>query len=141
MFVYYLLNNGSPVKYQSIHVFWLNTSELNHLVKHHLGWPNILTFRKYKALSMTGDMKKDSLEFYKLEVLSKELAIKKDTVNGLNISFGPNSTYGELMDVLNKRDNPGNKQLIFQFINNRILVFYVPLIPVDKSAKHSAYDI
>jgi len=136
IFVYYLLNNGSPVKHQSIHVFWLNTSELNHIVKHHLGWPNILTFRRYKTLLMTGDMKKDSLEFYKLEILSKQLTFKKDTVNGLCISFGVRSTYGEVVDVLNERDKPGNKHLIFEPINNEILVFYVQPQPINDSTKH-----
>ena len=131
MCIWYLVNNNSFQKYTAMQVIWLNNTGLREWEKRQSKFSNtpkmsnILTFRRYTELTLTGNTIQDISLLNKLTALLKEIAIKNDTINGISVTFGNHAKYNDVVNVLDVCNQNEDSQFVFMAINDKILMFHI----------------
>lgn len=125
MCICYFLSNNTFHRYQALRIRWINNDELRNWMKQSHPAPDILTFRKYDELSMTGNAVHGDSELSKLKSLVTQMTSKKDTINGISVSFNNNTRYAEIVEVIDFCNQNEDPSFGFISINNKVMIFYL----------------
>ncbi len=132
MCICYLISNNTFHKYRIMSIAWASKENINREISRPgKWWFNVETFRKYRILNLTGNAKNDAVVLDSLKILLERLTAKKDTVNGINVSFSNKIQYYELVDALDICFADKDEQLAFAPMANKILIAHMSPVKYD----------
>ena len=127
MCICYFVSNNTFHKYRVMDVTWADKQVMNKWLNGSGQRFDQETFRKYHILSLTGDPKHDTLELRTLKEQLAQLLMKNDTVNGIKISLGSHTQYGEYVSALDICFQDTDKYLSFNPMGYNIFISHLPL--------------